>query len=285
MIGALLQRVLPMPLLLRAYRLFRYGPLDVLDWVRGRRDPLIPGRFRIFIGGNAYREVGDEFLRHFQRFGGVTPRSRVLDVGCGIGRMSRPFTAFLDPAVGRYEGFDVDLAGVEWCRRHYAGLPHFRFQHANIRNAFYNPGGDVDAEAYTFPYEAGSFDLVFATSVFTHLSIGATRRYLGEIARVLAPGGRAVLTLFLWNQEAMALVAEGRSSLPMVEHDGLVVLNPRIVEEAIAIRQSDWSAALRAAGLEPEGDPHLGWWCGRSGGVTFQDVAVVRRAGRQVQPA
>lgn len=91
---------------------------DVLDKLTGHTDPLIPPRRKNFAGGQ-FREIGDEFFVCFRDYGQIAPHHRILDIGSGIGRMARPLTAFLDPATGRYEGFDIDVGGVVWCLQHY----------------------------------------------------------------------------------------------------------------------------------------------------------------------
>lgn len=115
----------------------------------------------------------------------------MLDVGCGIGRMARVLVPVLRPP------------GVSWCQAHYRDTPSpFRFQHADVRNALYNPQGALVARGYRFPYAENSFDLVIATSVFTHLLPDAAERYLAEAARVLTPGGRLFTTWFLVGDSA-----------------------------------------------------------------------------------
>ena len=73
--------------------------------------------------------------------------------------------------------------------------PSFEFTWAPIHNSKYNPFGDLAGEAYRFPYEDGSFDFVFATSLFTHLLAGEARHYLAETGRVLKPDGRCLLQI------------------------------------------------------------------------------------------
>jgi ubiquinone/menaquinone biosynthesis C-methylase UbiE len=41
------------------------------------------------------------------------PDDRVLDVGCGIGRVALHFARFLGEH-GRYDGFDAVRVGVDW---------------------------------------------------------------------------------------------------------------------------------------------------------------------------
>jgi SAM-dependent methyltransferase len=270
------RKFVPAPIVHKACLYLRYTPRDVLDYVLGETDPLIPPRRKIFIGGPEFRLIGDEFFGHFQRYGEIKPQSRILDIGCGIGRMSRPFVPFLDPIKGRYEGFDIDVGGIRWCRDHYRNHPNFRFQCADIYNKFYNPSGRVKPEEFTFPYEDASFDFAFATSVFTHMTLPSIARYLKETARVLSPEGRALLTVFLWNAESQSLVTQGKSHLPFREHGDLIVVDPNLPEDAIATRQTDWENAMRDSGLEVVGDVLWGSWCGRAKHVSYQDMVIVR---------
>lgn len=276
-IRANIRRIVGVPLWNKMYRTLRYAPQDFLDLVRGDVDPLIPPRRKIFIGGPEFRSIGDEFFGHFIKYGEVKPSSRVLDIGCGIGRMSRPFVPFLDPAHGSFDGFDIDAGGIKWCQQHYSAYRHFRFQRVDIFNKYYNPSGRIQPDSFVFPYADASFDFAFATSVFTHMLMSSVSQYLREIKRVLAPGGRALLTAFLWNAESQALVEQGKSTLPFKQHGDLIVVDPMIPEDAIALKQPEWEAAVRAAGLDVVGDVSWGSWCGRSKFLSFQDIVVVRR--------
>jgi SAM-dependent methyltransferase len=271
------KRTVPAHLLRKASAFLRHGPADAWDWIRGRTDPLVPPRSRTFVGGGSYEEIGEEFFGHFRRLCGVDPGSRVLDIGCGIGRMARPFVPFLEPGRGSYDGFDIDAGGIRWCQAHYAHLPHFRFQRVDIRNDSYNPGGTVEAEDFRFPYPDGSLDFAFATSLFTHLRTSATARYIRETRRVLRPGGKALFTAYVWNEESKGLVAQGRSILPFRESQGLVSADPVVPENSMAIAEADLVTAVREAGLVLDGPVLWGSWCGRANGTTTQDVVLVRK--------
>jgi SAM-dependent methyltransferase len=154
-------------------------------------------------GPGDFRAVGDHFLAHFRELGGLRRSDRVLDVGCGSGRMAAPLTAFLDPSQGSYEGFDVTEPGVSWCQSAYREHPNFRFQLARIRSDFYQVIEGVPAEEYVFPYQDHEFDFVFLTSVFTHLLPLAVEHYLDEIARVLKANGTCFATFFLMDERAL----------------------------------------------------------------------------------
>ncbi len=149
----------------------RLRALDLRDRLTGRGDPLVPPRRLNFVGNSDFVTTGDEFLEHFVELAGLRPSERVLDIGCGIGRMARPLARYLD-ASGSYDGFDINRAAIEWCRRHYRTHPNFRFEVADLRNQRYHPEGRHRADEYRFPYPDASFDVAVATSVFTHLLEG-----------------------------------------------------------------------------------------------------------------
>src|ERR1700733_8769025 len=87
------RRVLPRPLR-RALRLGYFLTLDGVDLFLQRRRELVPPRWLNPIGDGDFESTGAEFLEYFIRLGGLDPSHRVLDVGCGIGRMARPPTEY-----------------------------------------------------------------------------------------------------------------------------------------------------------------------------------------------
>jgi SAM-dependent methyltransferase len=274
-IEALLRR-LPRALR-RSFRTVLYLPIDLRDALTGRRDPLVPPRGASAVGEGEFRTVGEEFLRHFREIGGLEPGHRVLDVGCGIGRMAVPLTGYLD-SHGSYEGFDVSREGIAWCRRAISRrFSRFRFLHADVANSEYNPGGRIAPGGFRFPYPDASFDFVIATSVFTHLLPDAAARYLAEICRVLAPGGRAFATAFLLSVEARDAINRSGTSYRFTSAiPGAFIHDTAAPESAVAYEEAEFLRLLRDAGLSLRGDFHRGTWPGRSG-PSFQDIVVADR--------
>lgn len=99
----------------------------------------------------------------------------VLDFGCGCGRVARHWPGVSDAAV---TGVDYNPELIEWCRHN---LPFGAFE--------------VNRLAPPLAFADGSFDLVYALSVFTHLPESLQAAWLDELARVLRPGGHLLLSL------------------------------------------------------------------------------------------
>jgi len=187
-----LKQIVPLPLRTR----LKWLGYAWQDLTGGTRPPRVPPKRKTFIGGGDFIAVGDAFFGTLKRHG-LSPAMDVLDVGCGQGRMARPMTEFL---TGRYEGFDIDRSGIEWCKSQYKDVPNFTFHHADVFNARYNKTGKTAAKDYRFPFEDNAFDMVFLTSVFTHMFKDDVENYLSEIARVLRPGGKCLVTWFLLDE-------------------------------------------------------------------------------------
>jgi SAM-dependent methyltransferase len=191
--------------------------------------------------------------------------------------MAIPLTQYLN-AGGRYEGFDVAERAIAHCRNQITPrYPNFHFTHADLANGFYNPAGGSSAAGYSFPYPDASFDLAFATSVFTHLLPEPSERYMMETTRVLRPGGRFMATFFLMDGEARRHMEAGESSLSFLHPHGFgcwvgVLDKP----EAVVSYSEPFVRDLYArAGLRIN-EP-IGWgnWSGRSvTGTGYQDQIV-----------
>jgi SAM-dependent methyltransferase len=261
---------------------------DGADRAGGRRDPLVPPRRANFVGNSDFAATGDQFLGLFRTYGNLRSSDRVLDVGCGIGRMARPLTRVLAPPTGSYDGFDVVAPAIAWCQRHYRATPvPFRFVHADVHNPEYNPTGSEAAGRFRFPYPDHRFDLVIATSVFTHLLAADARHYLSEIARVLAPGGRLFSTWFVLDDDLAANPTE-----PMINfaHQAgeAIIAHPTAPAAAVGYRR-DWLQSAVDAGPLELCSIVRGSWTGEPG-PTPQDLVLAQAptpggaAGRRQTP-
>ena len=127
---------------------------------------------------------------------------RVLDFGCGPGKVLRHF---LDEA-GRadFEGCDIHRPSVDWVERHLN--PPVR--------AF------VNEESPPLPRLDGSYDLIWAMSVFTHLAEGSLD-WLLELHRLLDEDGLLIATILgraMWEAREATPWDEDRIGMAVVGH-------------------------------------------------------------------
>ena len=108
---------------------------------------------------------------------GLTPDSRVLDIGCGTGQVGDALADILTVR-GAYYGTDIGAEAVTFCQRRFA-RPNFRFAQGTMTGV---PFGDAD----------GPFDVAIFFSVFTHTFLDETVLLLAEAKRLLGPSGVVV---------------------------------------------------------------------------------------------
>lgn len=134
------------------------------------------------IGVGYYDEIfqhrrGVQSKWHHQKFDRVRQEiigaARHLDIGCSAGT----FIGTLDDGCHSI-GIDLAPAQIAYAQAHYGG-PGRRFEVV--------PAGPL-------PFEDASFDAVTVIELIEHLSPQENRVVLGEAARVLAPGGRLVVS-------------------------------------------------------------------------------------------
>lgn len=114
----------------------------------------------------------NEHLARYAFAARFVPGNRVLDCGCGTGYGSAEL-ARLAPSV---VGVDISSDAVAYAREHFP-LPHLRFEQASCS---------------ALPHPPASFELVVGFEVIEHLA--DWRDFLAEVRRVLAPGGRFVVS-------------------------------------------------------------------------------------------
>lgn len=252
---------------------------DVIDRLSGKRDELTPPKRWIFSTGGNFKGGGEKFLQYFIELGGLKPSDRVLDAGCGVGRMAIPLTKYLN-GEGMYEGFDISAKSIAWCRKNITRkYPKFHFQLADIYNKRYNPKGGQSSSRYKFPYGDKSFDFVFLTSVFTHMLPDDVDNYLSEISRVLKPDKKCLVTFFLINEESSRAIEAGASSLDFkFRVNGFRTTCEMIPERAVAYDEELVRRFCEKHKLDVEEPIYYGCWCRRESCLSYQDIIIARRS-------
>jgi SAM-dependent methyltransferase len=157
--------------------------------------PLPNDRMMLHVGApnvENFFAVGDAWAHVLSRF--ISPSATVMDAGCGCGRTAR-FLA-LNANMCQFIGFDVIKPYVDWCQ-HFFGAAYpgrFQFHHLDVKSERYNPTGVIAGRDARFPAGAGTVDLFYAGSLFTHLFPEDAKGYAVEIARVLNNNGHAVVS-------------------------------------------------------------------------------------------
>jgi SAM-dependent methyltransferase len=234
-----------------------------------------PAPENIFVGDGDYRAIGLEFLGHFIRIGGLKPTHRVLDIGCGIGRMAVPLTQYLDSKTGSYEGVDPVNEGIEWCVQNISSAyPNFRFCRLDVAHELYNPGGTMAGDQVALPFASNNFDFAAMVSVATHLPAREITAYAREVMRLLVPGGRLFLTAFLVGPEDPSRPA-ARPQFINGEEDGTWIADPAAPLGAIGFDDGIVQDLLRGAGLEIQ-QVSLGHWRGIES-THYQDIILAAK--------
>ena len=138
---------------------------------------------------------------------------RILDFGCGCGRLAR-YTSRL-PRVA-LSGCDIDADNVNWCANNLSG--------SFVPTKVHPPT----------PFPDNSFDLIYGVSVFTHLREPLQDAWLAELQRLAAPRGWILMTI------------HGRTAL---DYAGL----PPAVYEDLEKRVSDQGLYVTAANTQIDG--------------------------------
>ena len=147
-----------------------------------------------------------------RRRAGDPSQLRALDVGCGIGLTDE----FLAPAFGELHGVDVSPGMLETARRA-------------------NPAVEYHVgDGRRLPFDDGSFDVAFAICVVHHVPRRQREQFARELARVVKPGG-------------LAVVFEHNPLNPLTR---LVVSRCAFDDDVVLLGVRETTSLLRSAGLE-----------------------------------
>ncbi len=164
------------------HRLKAASPHPRVPTAEAEELPLPPEVLRLMVAGTddalwfveAGRLAAESLTALLEKHGVSLESARVLDFGCGCGRVLR----HLRHLPAELHGCDSNPVAVEWCAEH---LPFARFT--------------VNALESPLDYDAETFDVIYALSVFTHLPARLQSHWVDELRRVLKPGGTLVLSL------------------------------------------------------------------------------------------
>jgi SAM-dependent methyltransferase len=122
--------------------------------------------------------------------------SDILDIGCGV-RFTQTIVNRRIP-IRSYTGVEVHRPIVDFLKETVEPFdPRFRFIHWDVYNAMFNPGPSPRLESIVESPAAGSFDVIWLFSVFTHLDERDARAMLRLLRRSIRPDGSLLFTAFI----------------------------------------------------------------------------------------
>ncbi|MGA4845365.1 methyltransferase domain-containing protein [Streptomyces sp. G5(2025)] len=165
---------------------------------------------------------------HLRRQLAVRAGSRVLDVGCGPGYLLSELRGDIGPT-GRIYGIDISESMLKLARDRC--VPATEAASVDLRSG----------RAEEIPFPDASFDAAVAVQVYEYVE--DIERALGELFRVLRPGGRAVILDTDWDSLVWRSADRGRMReiLELWEDH---VAHPRLPQQL--------GPRLRKAGFEEE---------------------------------
>ena len=144
----------------------KYIPALRFDWLTPLYDPILRWMMR-----------EQAIKRRLIQEAGIQPGQSVLDLGCGTGTLAIMVKQSIPAAT--VTGLDGDPNVLEIAR-------------TKAVRAGVNLTLDLGM-AYQLPYQDRSFDRVLSSLVFHHLATDDKRKTMGEVYRILRPGGEFYL--------------------------------------------------------------------------------------------
>jgi len=135
--------------------------------------------YQAAVGAGDNWDTHGDLQRDFLVAQGMRPGHRLLDIGCGTGRLARKAAAYLHP--GNYHGVDIAEAAIK-AAREVAASEQWAAQNPTFHL------GEIPG-----PDDIGHFDFLWSFSVFIHLPQEIMEAVMRRAAAVMHPQSR-----FLW---------------------------------------------------------------------------------------
>ncbi len=216
----------------------------------------------------------NQFKELVQRFR-VADDWKILDMGCGCGRMAVPFSEYLG-AKGQYIGFDVWPDGIEWCHENIRKDFQFKILHA-ANNYYYEDQRSFKKNNFSLSFiERQTVDLVFAISVFSHLKKEDAQIYLAEISKILKFRMYAYITCFIIDEYFFEYQRGTGTFSEVLEEEHGCYYGYQKQDFFAGFSLENLKEWITNSGLELV-FYELGTWAEKPGSREFQDLLIIRK--------
>ena len=256
-----------------------FSPFEQLLFKIGGISGFPPAHLRRAAGATATPDGSSmQYLLLMKMVAGAKSSSSILDIGCGCGMLEMVLARYV--TTGRIVGIDIHRPSLEWAKSNISSKhPNIEFVHSDIYNRAYWPTGKKSAADFFAQFHSGTFDLVVAKSLLTHMLIDELQVYFEAIANNLTPGGKGLLSFFLLNEDQKRLQAEGRGAFalsPINPSDPYSFRRRSAPSAAVGYDESFVKDLLGKSGLNSM-DVIYGSWSGRLDAPLFQDILLVEK--------
>lgn len=274
----ILRKYVP-PSVKRIAKTVMYSCIDIYQSATGTRKPMTPPAMAsLLIGGGNFHNIGKAFKHHLIAKAGLNKNSTVLEIGCGYGRVAAALTDLI-VVPGRYDGVEIVEKAVEWCTKEITTpYPNFKFHHADVSNPYAKCENGRAASTYRLPFKDNTYDVVYLTSVFSHMRPGDIRAYLNEISRAMKPHGKCFITYYIINTFVESQIASNKASQDFrYDFGDFLSTHKRTPEHAIAVSESLVRSFYKETGLVIDEPILYGSWAIGEKRFSYQDVIVATK--------
>lgn len=215
--------------------------------------------------------IGQQFVNLLINNVELSNNSKILDVGCGTGRIAKCLYQKMD--VGLYQGYDINQKYIDYCKLTY---PLYDFDHFDIQHDEYNSLGTFNQNDFILPYQSNYFDIIIILAVINHLHYSNVVNLFNELSRVIKRGGYVFSTHTILNNKSIEFI-NNKTTQPYLftykeEHNWYDYESRKLIN--VAHHEIDIRRLLIKNRLMIREPIRYGQWCGSPMPLAGPDIII-----------